>query len=244
MTNGNGRGDGGAGAGLLLGVTLAGGLYFLGWWLHDTALAYRALERTVVVKGLAEREVPADVVIWPIAFTEAGNDLGELYEAIGAAKGRIRAWLADQGVRPDEMSDSLPAITDKLAQQYGGPRAEFRYSAQQSVTVYSTRVDAVRAIMPELSELGRTGIAFTGQAYANATRYLFTGLNELKPSMIEDATAEARRAAQEFAEDSDSRLGKIRRASQGQFSISDRDDNNPHLKKVRVVSTVEYYLVD
>ena len=98
--------------------------------------------------------------------------------------------------------------------------------------------------MGALLELGKQGIAFTGDPYQNQVEYLFTRLNGIKPEMIEEATRNAREVAQKFAEDSRSRLGKIRRASQGQFSIEPRDTNNPHIKKVRVVSTVEYYLSD
>ena len=125
-----------------------------------------------------------------------------------------------------------------------GQRAEFRYTAEQIVTVYSPEVEHVRGVMDKLAELGRQGIAFAGGEYANQPEYLFTRLNEVKPAMIEEATTKAREVAEKFAADSGSRLGKIRQASQGQFSIEARDRNNPHIKKVRVVSTVEYYLSD
>ncbi len=138
----------------------------------------------------------------------------------------------------------MPSITDKSAQQYGGgERAEFRYVARQTVTVYSTHVDQVRKSMTELSELGKSGIAFSGEDM-HQIEYLYTGLNEIKPQMIEEATAMAREVAEKFAQDSKSKLGRIKSASQGQFSISPRDKNNPHLQKIRVVSTVTYYLSD
>ena len=149
------------------------------------------------------------------------------------------------GLDASEISLSSPAITDKSAQQYGNnAKAEFRYSAQQTVTVYSTKIGAVREVMGKLAELGKTGIVFSAGNYQSETEYLFTRLNEVKPEMIEEATRKAREVALKFAEDSESSLGKIRRASQGQFSINSRDKNNPHIKKVRVVSTVEYYLSD
>ena len=98
--------------------------------------------------------------------------------------------------------------------------------------------------MTRLVELGKQGLAIAGADYEARTQFLFTRLNDIKPDMIEAATRNAREVATRFAQDSDSRLGKIRRASQGQFSIDDRDSNTPHIKKVRVVSTVEYYLSD
>ncbi|MCX2831371.1 SIMPL domain-containing protein [Microbulbifer thermotolerans] len=229
---------------LLLGVGVLLGFTALGFLFGNGVEKFKSYERTVTVKGLAEREVPADIVIWPIQFTAASNDLPSLYQNIAASSARIERFLNDQGIDPDEVTVSLPAITDKLAQQYGGQRAEFRYSALQTVTVYSDQVDKVREAMQKLADLGKEGIAFSQGNYQGQIEYIYTGLNDIKPEMVEQATLEARLVAQKFAEDSDSVLGKIKRASQGQFSIRDRDKNNPHIKKVRVVSTVEYYLSD
>ena len=230
---------------LILGICLLLGLISLGYLLGNAAIKFKEFERTVTVKGLSEREFNADIVIWPIQFTAAGNNLEELYEAIDGNTSSIREFLAGKGINPQEISVTTPSITDKLAQQYGNQaRAEFRYSAIQTVTVYSRHVDSVRKVMTELLELGKKGIVFTGGSYQVNTEYLFTRLNEIKPEMVEEATRKAREVAQKFASDSDSTLGKIRKASQGQFSISARDKNNPHIKKVRVVSTVEYYLSD
>ncbi|MBK6289622.1 MAG: SIMPL domain-containing protein [Gammaproteobacteria bacterium] len=230
---------------LLLGLCLLIGLALLGYLLGDAAIRYKEYERTVIVKGLSEREFPADIVIWPIQFTSADNDLESLYQTIEINTGKISDFLLEQGIAAGEISATPPTIVDKAAQRFGdGPRSEFRYSAVQAVTVYSSQVERVRAVMSRLATLGRQGIAFTGGDYENQTEYLFTRLNEVKPEMIQEATTKAREVAETFARDSNSRLGKIRQASQGQFSIEARDKNNPHIKKVRVVSTVEYYLSD
>ncbi len=228
----------------ILGLSLIIGLTLLGFILAKAAIDVKEYERSVTVKGLAEREVPADVVIWPIVFTEANNDLTNLYTSIDQSKQKIVDFLVGKGIEANELTHSLPSITDKSAQQYGGSeRAEFRYVARQTVTVYSTHVDQVRKSMTELSELGKSGIAFSGEDM-HQIEYLYTGLNEIKPQMIEEATAVAREVAEKFAQDSNSKLGRIKTASQGQFSISPRDKNNPHLQKIRVVSTVTYYLSD
>ena len=228
----------------VFGVFLVLSAAVLGYLLGNSAITFKEYERSVTVKGLSEREYPADIVIWPIQFTEAGNDLGKLYGDIESSTDKIRQFLMAKGVKADEVTVTAPSITDKSAQQYGNNgRAEFRYTASQTVTVYSANVELVRKVMGMLSELGKQGIVFTG-GYQSQAEYLFTRLNDVKPAMIEEATRKAREVAQKFAEDSDSQLGKIRRASQGQFSIGDRDRNNPHIKKVRVVSTVEYYLSD
>ncbi|WP_022664270.1 SIMPL domain-containing protein [Desulfospira joergensenii] len=229
----------------ILGAFLFIGLSSLGFLLGKAAIEYKRYDRSVTVKGLSEREYDADIVIWPIQFTAAGNDLETLYGSMENNTSKIKAFLGKNAILPEEISFAAPAITDKSAQQYGSnARPEFRYTASQTVTVYSKNIPAVRAVMGSLSELGKQGIVFTGGNYQSQTEYLFTRLNEIKPEMIEEATRKAREVAQKFASDSQSRLGKIKRASQGQFSINARDKNNPHIKKVRVVSTIEYYLSD
>jgi hypothetical protein len=230
---------------IILGICLVVGLSSLGYLLGDAAIRFKEYERTVTVKGLSEREYKADIVIWPIQFSAASNDLEEMYKSIDASTEKIMSFLESAGIEVSEISYSSPAITDKSAQQYGNqPRAEFRYTASQTVTVYSRNIETVRNVMGKMSDLGKQGIVFTGGNYQSQTEYIFTRLNEVKPKMIEEATRKAREVAEEFASDSNSTLGKIRTASQGQFSISARDKNNPHIKKVRVVSTVAYYLSD
>lgn len=230
---------------LLLGAFICAGLALLGYQLGSAAIEYKQYERSVNVKGLAEKEVEADVVIWPIQFTLANNDLSSLYNEVDKSTEKIKAFLLLKGVAPEAISFSAPAIVDKSAQQWGdNSRAEFRYSANQTVTVYSKKIDIVRNVMAEMSELGKQGIVFSGDSYSSQPEYIFTGLNEIKPAMIEEATKNARVVAEKFAKDSDSRLGKIKRASQGQFTISPRDKNTPYIKKIRVVSTVQYYLSD
>ena len=230
---------------LMLGVFVFLGLSSLGYLLGNAAIQFKEYERTVTVKGLSEKEYEADIVIWPIEFTEASNSLEELYESIERSTANIKTFLEKSGIGKDEITFTTPSITDKLAQQYGNQaKAEFRYTAIQTVTVYSKNISPVRNVMGSLSELGKQGIVFTGGNHQSQTEYLFTRLNEVKPEMIEEATTKAREVAEKFASDSKSTLGKIKTASQGQFSIDARDKNNPHIKQVRVVSTVAYYLSD
>ena len=229
----------------VVGVFLFAGLAVLGYLLGSSALRIKQFERTVTVKGLAEKEVPADVAVWPIQFTGADNDLVALYAALERGTVKIIRFLGASGFEASEISVAAPQITDKMAQQYGnGDKVELRYTAVQGVTVYTGKPDAVRVAMNKLVELGKQGIVFSGGGYQGSTQYLFTKLNELKPEMIEEATRKAREVAEKFARDSDSRLGKIKSAQQGQFTIADRDSSTPHIKNVRVVSTVEYYLSD
>jgi len=234
-----------AASAVILGLCILAGLAALGYLLGKAAIEFRQYERSVTVKGLAEREYPADVVIWPLAFTEASNNLEELYSRLESNADRIRAFLIEQGVQANEITVSPPSIMDRSAQRYGSnDGAEYRYTASRTVTVYSNRVSEIRAMINSVSTLGKEGIVFGGDDYDNRIQYLFTQLNDVKPEMIEEATTKAREVAEKFAADSASKLGKIKNASQGQFTINDRDSNNPHIKAVRVVSTVEYYLSD
>ncbi|WP_019278053.1 SIMPL domain-containing protein [Vibrio coralliilyticus] len=228
-----------------LGLCLIIGLGVLGFFIQQTAIQYKAYERVVTVKGLSEREYPADTVIWPIQFTVAGNDMAVLFDEIDKQTALVQHFLSRKGLAPSSVSLSSPAVTDRKAQQYGGePNIEYRYLATRTLTVYSQNIEVVRAAINEIGELGKQGVLLNQDPYTNRVDYSFTQLNDIKPDMIEEATKNAREVAEKFAKDSDSSLGKIKRAIQGQFSIYDRDSNTPYIKKVRVVSTVQYYLSD
>ena len=229
----------------ILGGCLLIGLVALGWLLGHAALEVKALERVVVVKGLSEREVPADIAIWPLTFQEANADLNGIFEAIQRKNTLVSEFLVGHGIPKEEITIAPPAVTDLYAQSYGDKgQILYRYTGSSTVTVYSTKVDAVRAAMQDVIALGKKGVALSGEGYQGQTQFVFSGLSALKPDMIEEATRNARSVAEKFAADSDSRLGKIRSAQQGQFSIENRDSTTPHIKRVRVVSTVEYYLAD
>ena len=230
---------------IVLGAFLCLGLIVLGYLISNSIIQIKGLDRTVTVKGLSEREMPANRAIWPIKFSEADNDLSHLYSVIQQKTELIIAFLKKNGFEENEISILAPAILDRQAQGYVDPnKVKFRYTASSTITVYTTKVDSIRETMKKLVELGKQGIAIGGQDYQTRTEYLFTELNRIKPEMIEAATKKAREVAEKFAKDSDSRLGKIKRARQGQFSINNRDSNTPYIKKIRVVSTLEYYLSD
>jgi uncharacterized protein len=211
----------------------------------DAALEVKSHERTVLVKGLAEREVPADTVIWPLSYQVAGNDLDQLYGSIAEKNETITRFLADNDLDLSEVTTSPPEVVDRYAQAWGNTaEIEYRYVGTSTITMFSNDVQAVRKAMSNAIALGRNGIALSGPQYGNQAQFLFTKLNDIKPDMLEEATVNARAAAEKFAADSNSTLGKIRTADQGVFSITDRDSTTPHIKKIRVVSTIVYYLSD
>lgn len=230
---------------IILGAFLCVGLVVLGYLISSSIVRIKELNRTVSVKGLSEREVPANVAIWPIKFSETDNDLNNLYSVVEQKTLLIAEFLERSGFSNDEISISAPAIIDRQAQAYmDSTKIKFRYAASSTITVYSDKVNLVRETMKKLVELGKQGIAIAGQDHETRTEFLFTKLNDIKPEMVEEATKKAREVAVKFAKDSNSGLGKIKTARQGQFSITDRDSNTPYVKKVRVVSTLEYFLTD
>ncbi|MGL4207558.1 MAG: SIMPL domain-containing protein [Aeromonadaceae bacterium] len=229
----------------LLGALLCVGLTLLGVMVAEGFIKFREADRVVSVKGLSEREVAADVAIWPIRFSEVDNNLGDLFSSMESKNEKIQIFLRQQGFTVDEITVAVPGIQDRQAQGFSEEQVRNgRYAGTSTITVYSTDVEKVRKAMTSLVQLGQNGIAISGQDYDAKTQFLFTQLNDIKPAMIEQATRNAREVAEKFAHDSGSKLGKIKRAMQGQFTIEDRDSSTPYIKKVRIVSTIEYYLVD
>lgn len=231
-------------AAFILGGLLCSGLIVSANGIGEKLVKMKAMERTVTVKGLAEKEVEANVAIWPIRFTEVDNDLDALYRTVQDKTDKVVAFLKQQGFSDQEISVSLPSIEDRQAQGYVDPNVKYRYAAKVALSLYTEQVELLLNSRTKMLDLAKDGIAISDQDYDSKTQFLFTGLNQVKPEMIQSATQNARQVAQKFATDSDSKLGKIKRASQGQFSISNRDSNTPYIKKVRIVSTLTYYLND
>lgn len=203
---------------------------------------FRATERFVTVKGLAEREVRADLAIWPVTFAATGADPASAQASLTAAERRVRAFLGARAFEDAAIGKGPPRVTDARTQGYGNPVPDAeRFRAELTLTLRSPRVDAVRDAARAADELVAEGVLL-GAQWGDAVQYLFTGLNEIKPPMIADATKDARAAARRFADDSGAAVGGIRRATQGYFSIADRDAWTPEIKRVRVVTTVEYFL--
>ena len=219
-------------------IIIAIGLVILGGSIEDGI----EKERMVTVKGLAEMEVPANKVTWPLVYKEVGNDLGTLYDKIKTTNRTIINFLKDKGITENEISVNAPEIIDMQAERYNTNPVPYRYNVTTVITVTSQQVDLVRSLISEQGELLKQGVAIIGGEYRYNVEYDFTGLNDIKPQMIEEATKNARESAMKFAKDSDSKLGKIIRANQGQFTIGNRDAHTPYIKHVRVVTTIDYSL--
>jgi hypothetical protein len=233
-------------------LIVAVGLGVGGWFIGDGFLESRR-DRYVTVKGLSERDVEADLALWPFRIVGAADDLGSAQAEIQRSSRLVRDFLARNGVDTAGAELQGVEVTDRLAEQYGNPSREGpRYLVQQLMVVRSEDVGAVHAASQKVGELVDAGVVLrsgTGYGPVKPT-FLFKELNALKPAMIAEATSSAREAARQFAEDSGSRLGGIRRANQGVFQILPRDgapgidEADQVAKTVRVVSTIEYYLAD
>ena len=184
----------------------------------------------------------ADRVIWPVVYKTTGNDLPALYGQLNDVSAKIRAFLVENGIPATDISTGAPEIVDLRADRYNTNRVADRYNVTLVTTVVTGKVDAARSLMSRMGELLKSGIAISANDYGNQVQYEFNGLNAIKPAMIEEATHNARKAAEQFAKDSESELGKIKSASQGLFTVSDRDSYTPYVKRVRVVTTVNFYL--
>lgn len=224
------------------GLFIMTGLIVMGLMIPKAVGEFRSFDRTVNVKGLCEREVKADRVIWPIVYKVMADDIQTIYSQTDDNNEAILGFLKSGGVSAEEISVSTPVVSDKYANEYGGNDRAYRYIATNIITVYTDEVDKVLALMASQSELLKRGIVTAANNWENPVEFKFEALNEIKPEMIEEATKNAREAAEKFAKDSDSRLGKIKTANQGTFTISNRDSNTPYIKNVRVVTSVSYYL--
>lgn len=223
-------------------LLLSLGLAVLGLFVYFGLNSLGNRERVVAVRGLAEREVKADRVIWPVVYKTTGNDLPALYGQLNDVSAKIRAFLVENGIPAIDISTGAPEIVDLRADRYNTNRVADRYNVTLVTTVVTGKVDAARSLMSRMGELLKSGIAISANDYGNQVQYEFNGLNAIKPAMIEEATHNARKAAEQFAKDSESELGKIKSASQGLFTVSDRDSYTPYVKRVRVVTTVNFYL--
>ncbi|WP_272701158.1 SIMPL domain-containing protein [Desulfovibrio sp. Fe33] len=227
---------------ILTGLVLAVG-FILGCWVLAGALVdFKSMDRYVSVKGLAEREVPADLAMWPISFSAGADTLPALNSALAVSGTAVMEFLKEQGLGEADIMTSAPRVQEN---QYNSPgqRPVSRYSAQSVITVRSGDIATVKKAMSAAGELVSRGVLLV-RNYEFQPTFAFTGLNDIKPDMIAEATRNARSAAKQFAEDSGSRVGGIRRASQGYFSLQDRDQYTPEIKKVRVVTSVDYFLED
>ena len=229
---------------LLSSAFIAAAIVVLGFALKAGIDNFSNSDRDVTVRGLCERQVMANKVTWPIVTKEMGNDLVAIYDKIQRNNSAIISFLKSNGIDDTEISVNPPAVTDRLADSYNAENVRVRYNVTNVIVVTSSKVDQVRKLIDRQTDLMKEGVAVVAENYQYQTTYEYTDLNAVKPEMIAEATRNAREAADKFAADSQSRLGKIKTARQGQFTIEDRDQYTPYIKNIRVVTSIDYYLED
>lgn len=215
--------------------------------LKEGLTGLKTSDRYVTVKGVAEREVQADLALWPIRFVATGNTLEQAQEKARSSREAIYAFLELQAIDKNAVELQRLDVTDTRANPYQG-EGEQKFIINQTLMVRSTQIDRIRQAAQNVSELVDSGVLLTTDYGPGGPTYLFSGLNDIKPAMIAEATAAAREAAQQFARDANASVGGLRRANQGVFQILARDqapgisEQQQPVKTVRVVSTVDYYL--
>lgn len=222
----------------ILGVSIILAAFVLGVMLVWTVRTLKSFDDTVTVKGLCEREVPADRVVLRINYTAQDNSLLDLRSKVEHNDQAIVNLIKKAGISDNEIKYTTASFNDRYDDYYVSENIKFRYNAHQTISIFSSNMDAVRKLQNTIDgDLLKQDIL--SNTYAS---YEYNGLNEIKPSMIAESLEKARESAEEFAKNSHSKIGKMRTASQGYFDIEDLDENTPQIKKIRVVTTVEYYL--
>ncbi|MFI3315526.1 MAG: SIMPL domain-containing protein [Rikenellaceae bacterium] len=225
-------------------ITLAATLIIAALIVSNAAGKFSSQNRYVSVKGLSQKEVEADKVIWPILYKEAGNSLNEISISLAKKEQIIKKFLIENGIKEEEISNSAPEIIDYKTERYAPERNENRYNVTNVITVVTSQVELTRELLTRTNDLLAQGVVLSSGDYRYNISYEYTALNDIKVEMIKEASANAKASALQFANDSNSKLGKIKNATQGQISISDLNPNMPYIKRIRVVTSISYFLND
>jgi hypothetical protein len=220
---------------LLLALGIYGGGFFIGQGISN----WNSGRRIIAVKGLSEREVPASVAVWSVGYVATGNDLNAINRKLSDNTKAVVAFLKSAGFDEKDMSVQPPALHDASMEprEKDVPAPPERFRAEQTVLLRTAKVDLIKPALASASTLMTNGVLLSGGCQPN---YVYNQLNEIKPGMIQEATKNARVAAEQFSRDSQTSLGKLRNASQGWFQVENRDAATPERKMVRVVVDVDY----
>ncbi len=220
-------------------ILMAVGIALCGYFIYSGIKRIAEKDRCVTVKGLSEREVLANRVVWPMSITLKGNDIDELCHALNKKKDIVVEYLKQNKIADKNIAISSIDITDRWNDDEDERKYTERYIASVDITVTSTDVPHILDLMKQQNELIDKGVRATSNSYN--IKYEYTDLTSLKPVMVEEATKDARKVAEKFAEDANCEIGSIYNATQGLFTI-DEEYYRPQYKKIRVVTTISYYL--
>jgi hypothetical protein len=237
--------------GVVAALCVAAGIALAGWFVGTSLVESRQPLRTVTVKGLSERSVEANLGFWPIRFVATGATLESARTSLENSEGAVRAFLADRGFSEEEIQVQNVLVEDRAAGYSAGSTPdEFRFVLTEDMLVTTDRVGDLAEASRSVADLLRQGVVFSSDAYSAGASFVFTGINDLKSEMLTEATQRAKETAEQFATESGARVGDIQTANQGVFEIlpaveipNDRPEKQID-KKVRVVTTITYFLID
>lgn len=237
--------------GVVAALCVAFGIALAGWFVGTSLVESRQPLRTVTVKGLSERSVEADLGFWPVRFVATGATLEVARASLERSEASVRQFLADRGFAETETQVQNVLVEDRAAGYNAGSTPdEYRFVLTEDLLVTTDRVTDLAEASRSVADLLREGVVFSADAYSAGASFVFTGINDLKSEMLTEATQRAKETAEQFASESGAAVGDIQTANQGVFEIlpaveipNDRPEKQID-KKVRVVSTITYFLVD
>ncbi len=233
---------------LLTGLLVAAGIAVAGLFVSGGLERFRMADRSISVKGLAEKDVQSDFAIWTLNFRRAGNEFAGVQQALAGDRDKVRALLKTQGFQDDEIEAKPLSVQDLLARDYAQGNVPFRFNGSGRIVVKSARVAEVEKAALALDPLIQAGVQLGGEGEgATGPRYQLRGFNDVKAPLLAEATKNAREQAEKFAAEAGATLGPLKSANQGVIRISgddgqDFDDGSSRTKRLRVVSSFEYEL--
>jgi uncharacterized protein len=234
---------------LVAALLIAAGMAFAGWSVNQGLERFRMSDRSVTVKGLAEKDVESDFAIWTLGFRRAGADFGSVQKALAADREKVLAFLKQQGFTEEELQARPLQVQDLLARDYAQGNVPFRFNGSGQVLVKSARVAEVEKAALAVDPLIQDGVQLGGEndGGRSGPRYQLRGFNDVKAPLLAEATRNAREQADKFAAEAGAKLGALKSANQGVIRITgddgnDYDDGSSRGKRLRVVSTFEYEL--
>ncbi len=233
---------------LFTALLVGAGIAFAGWSVSQGLERFRMSDRSVTVKGLAEKEIESDFAIWTLAFRRAGNDFAGVQKALAEDREQVLAFLKERGFTTDEVEARPLQVQDLFAREYAQGNSPLRFNGSGQVLVKTPRVADVEQAALAVDPLIQAGVQIGGDNRGGSgPRYQLRGFNDVKAPLLAEATRNAREQADKFAAEAGARLGPLKNANQGVIRISgddgnDYDDGSSRTKRLRVVSTFEYEL--
>lgn len=228
---------------------LAAGLALGGFFVSGGLERFRMADRSISVKGLAEKDVESDFAIWTLNFRRAGNEFPGVQQALASDREKVLGFLKARGFSDQELEAKPLSVQDLLARDYAQGNVPFRFNGSGRIVVKSARVVEVEKAALALDPLIQAGIQLGGEGDGPQAgpRYQLRGFNDVKAPLLAEATRNAREQAQKFAAEAGATLGPLKSANQGVIRITgddgqDFDDGSSRTKRLRVVSSFEYEL--